>query len=158
MWRLLYATTGAVCLAISSCRAVTMVQSKLKCSTRQAMHRLATTSWHLTAAPVFTAASAPEALGGPLRLRGGAQLTPSDLMLGCAFVNSKLGQEGADDAQATATVNAAFACGIRDLDTAPYYGPSGSNDTCRSAPHAAHPQISQSCAACWFQKTVLGQP
>ena len=63
--------------------------------------------------------------GGNIRLRHcGAALKPSDLMLGCAFVNSKLGQEVADDATATATVEAAFACGIRDLDTAPYYGPS----------------------------------
>ena len=41
-----------------------------------------------------------------------------DLMMGCAFVNSKRGEEAADDAQARATVAAAIAAGIRDFDTA----------------------------------------
>jgi len=47
-----------------------------------------------------------------------------DLMMGCAFVNSKRGREAADDAEAAATVLAAIEHGIRDFDTAPYYGPS----------------------------------
>eukprot|EP01043_Picozoa_sp_COSAG02_P005218 COSAG02_NODE_140_length_34374_cov_913.416443_21_plen_79_part_00 len=42
----------------------------------------------------------------------------SDLMMGCAFVNSKRGEEAAGDAQARATVAAAIAAGIRDFDTA----------------------------------------
>ena len=40
------------------------------------------------------------------------------MMMGCAFVNSKLGEEAADDAQAKATVAAAIAAGICDFDTA----------------------------------------
>eukprot|EP01048_Picozoa_sp_COSAG05_P034141 COSAG05_NODE_14096_length_408_cov_0.838188_1_plen_123_part_01 len=76
-------------------------------------------------ASAFLPRAFPSGGSGLLNLRrGGQPLGPEDLMLGCAFVNSKLGQDGADDATASATVQAAYACGIRDLDTAPYYGPS----------------------------------
>jgi hypothetical protein len=70
---------------------------------------------HLQAAPC-----ADEIVAEPpaLDLATGTPLSVSDLMMGCAFVHSKRGEQAADDAQGKATVAAAIAVGIRDFDTA----------------------------------------
>lgn len=72
-----------------------------------------------TFASAAAAASEP-----PLDLATGTPLAVSDLMMGCAFVNSRRDEQAADEARATATIAAAIAAGIRDFDTAPYYGDS----------------------------------
>ena len=74
---------------------------------------LRTITAHLQPAPCAESGQA-----GGLELVTGRSLSVSDLMMGCAFVNSKRGQEAADEAQARATVAAAIAAGIRDFDTA----------------------------------------
>jgi aryl-alcohol dehydrogenase-like predicted oxidoreductase len=67
---------------------------------------------HLQAVPCADASEAA------LDLATGTPLSVSDLMMGCAFVHSKRGEQAADDAQGKATVAAAIAAGIRDFDTA----------------------------------------
>jgi D-threo-aldose 1-dehydrogenase len=85
--------------------------------------RLATVACHLAGRPTLACGVAASE-HPPLELVTGTPLAVSDLMLGCAFVNSRRDEAAADDARATATVAAAIAAGIRDFDTAPFYGAS----------------------------------
>jgi hypothetical protein len=77
--------------------------------------RLHTIAGHLVDRHTAATASEP-----PLELATGVPLAVSDLMMGCAFVNSRRDEQAADEARATATVAAAIAAGIHDFDTAPY--------------------------------------